>query len=124
MTFDSRIPTLALAGALALALTGALVTGSANAQSFACMGRLTLDEATVCADPRLAAADERMAAAYTRLLDILKKVNRSLIPDVRDGQRDFLARRAACGADAACMLDEYAERYTYLRRLGNTAQNQ
>lgn len=117
MTFDARI------FALGLALAAALGTGSANAQSFACMGRLTLDEETVCADPKLARADEEMAAAYTRLLDILRKVDRAAIPDLRDGQRDFLAERAACGADAACMLDKYEDRYTYLRRLGNTAQN-
>lgn len=119
MTFDGRITALAL-----VALAGVLVTGPASAQSFACMGRLTLDEETVCANPKLARADEEMAAAYTRLLDILKKVDRAAIPDLRDSQRVFLAERAACGADAACMLDKYEDRYTYLRRRGNTAQNQ
>ena len=110
--------------ALALLLLGTLAVAPAEAQSFACMGRLTLDEATVCADPRLAEADERVAAAYTRLLDILRKVDRSAIPAVRDRQRAFLARRAACGADAGCMRDEYDEQFTWLRRYGNSIQNQ
>jgi len=78
-------------GLLAVALlAGGL--GTASAQSFACMGRLTIDETAVCDDAALREADERVAAAYTRLLDILKRADRGFIPEIRRHQRDFLAR--------------------------------
>lgn len=108
-------------------LTATLLAGgarSASAQSFACMGRLTIDETAVCDNAALREADERVAAAYTRLLDILKRTDRGFIPEVRNHQRDFLARRAACRADVACIQDAYDDQYTFLRRMGNNAQNQ
>lgn len=114
--------TAVLTMGLALAATAAI--GPASAQSFACIGRLTIDETAVCDNAALRDADERVSAAYTRLLDILKRTNRGLIPEVRRHQRDFLADRAACRADVECIQSAYDEQYTFLRRLGNTAQDQ
>lgn len=108
-------------------LTVALLAGgidTASAQSFACMGELSIDETTVCDNAALREADERVAAAYTRLLDILKRADRGFIPEVRRHQRDFLARRKACRADVACIQDAYDEQYTFLRRMGNNVLSQ
>lgn len=119
---DMKKTTIAAAMLTGWLLTGAV--GSASAQSFACMGRLSIDELAVCDNASLRDADERVAAAYTRLLDILKRTDRGFIPEVRQHQRDFLAARKACRADVACIQDAYDEQYTFLRRMGNNAQNQ
>ena len=92
-----------LLGLIALgALSGAPASAAgpgAPGPSFSCAARLNATEALVCRDGELSAYDRAMAAARARTW-------RSSGYGWQ-GQRDWLARRNACGADRACILDLY-----------------
>jgi len=96
--------TPALAGpafALALLLCAA---APAAAASFSCSGTLKPDEAAVCAHHDLSDADVKMDTLYTTLSRLVGMGQRG---DLMDAQRAFLARRAACGGDLACLRSAY-----------------
>lgn len=105
------IPALARpAAVLALALFSA---APAAAASFACTGALKPDEAAVCAHRDLSNADVKMDTLYTTLARLVGMGQRG---DLMDAQRAFLARRAACGDDLACLRSAYHGRIGELER--------
>lgn len=87
-------------GMLAAALMmSAAAPQSAFAPSFSCAGQLSPTEAAICKDPELAAWDKAMGRLY-RLVD-----KEWELPPAR--QREWLARRDACGANRVCIRDAY-----------------
>jgi uncharacterized protein len=102
----------------ALCLTGlaALLTAAAwqpaRAASFNCSKAEAADEKAVCADRQLNDEDVEMAVLYTQLKPLLGMGARG---DMEDEQAAWLKRRAACGADRACLGRAYQERIQQLR---------
>jgi hypothetical protein len=75
--------------------------------SFSCAEAKTLDEKTVCSDPRLAELDRLQAAAYQ------EAKRKDPVQAVKDA-RKRLEERALCGNDRICLLDSmsYSEGVT------------
>jgi uncharacterized protein len=103
----------------ALCLTGlaALLTTAAwqpvRAASFDCSKAEATDEKAVCADRQLNDEDIEMAVLYTQLKPLLGMGARG---DMEDEQTAWLKRRAACGADRACLRKVYQDRIQQLKR--------
>jgi uncharacterized protein len=109
---DSMIrTTLCLTGLAALLMTSAWQP--AAAASFDCSKAEAVDEKAVCADRQLNDEDVEMAVLYTRLKPLLGMGARG---DMEDEQAAWLKRRAACGADRACLDNAYQERIQQLRK--------
>lgn len=102
--------TLGLTGLAALLMSTAWQP--AGAASFDCSKAETADEKAVCADRRLNDEDVEMAVLYTQLKPLLGMGARG---DMEDEQGAWLKRRAACGADRACLGKAYQERIQQLR---------
>lgn len=86
----------------------------AHAASFDCARARTADERAVCADPRLSMLDSEMGAlwyAYSRI-PMLMGANGAR----HDEAQRFLADRAACGRNGACLARLYVARNAGLRR--------
>ncbi len=102
----------------ALSLTGlvALLTTAAwqpaRAASFDCSKAEAADEKAICADRQLNDEDVEMAVLYMQLKPLLGMGARG---DMEDEQAAWLKRRAACGADRACLGRAYLERIQQLR---------
>lgn len=91
--------------AVAVAL---LLAGQAAAASFDCAApRLRADEKAICASRTLNDADVRLVTSYGILLHFLAMGSAG---NLRDSQRDWLAKRHGCGADKACIAKSYAGR--------------
>ena len=90
-----------LAGAL-------LVPAPSHAASFDCARATKPDEVTICRTPSLSALDSEMSGlwfAYSRVPMLMGgNGNRG------DAARAFLARRAACGRNVACLAAAYRDR--------------
>ena len=82
---------------LALLLLGAAVPSAKP--SFSCSGRVSPTEATICADPELAAWDRAIAKIY-RLTDRSD-------PGIATRQSAWLSKRDRCGAKRTCVLAAY-----------------
>jgi uncharacterized protein len=101
---------LRLTGLAALLMTPAWQP--AAAASFDCSKAEAVDEKAICADQQLNDADVEMAVLYTQLKPLLGMGARG---DMEDEQAAWLKRRAACGADRACLVKAYQERVQQLR---------
>jgi uncharacterized protein len=101
---------LRLTGLVALLMTAA--KQPAGAASFDCSKAAADDEKAVCADRQLNDEDVEMAVLYTQLKPLLGMGARG---DMEDEQAAWLKRRAACGADRACLGKAYQERIQQLR---------
>jgi uncharacterized protein len=84
-----------------------------QAASFDCAKAEAADEKAICADRQLNDADVEMSVLYTQLKPLLGMGARG---DMEDEQAAWLKRRAACGADRACLVKAYQERVQQLRR--------
>jgi uncharacterized protein len=102
--------TLGLTGLVALLTTAAWQ--SAGAASFDCAKAEAADEKAVCADRQLNDEDVEMAVLYTQLKPLLGMGARG---DMEDEQAAWLKRRAACGADRACLGKAYHDRIQQFR---------
>ncbi|MBJ3774118.1 lysozyme inhibitor LprI family protein [Acuticoccus mangrovi] len=108
MYIDSRLR----AATLALAMAG-VGTSPAMAQSFDCAKASAADEVAVCRSGRLCALDDEMASLYE---DVLAHALMGVSGETRDGQREFLEKRAACGADDPCLTALYEARIAELKK--------
>ncbi|MEJ1159038.1 lysozyme inhibitor LprI family protein [Prosthecomicrobium sp. N25] len=105
----------ALSSSLAVLFLLAWV-GIAPAQpSFDCATATGAAERAICLSPRLSADDRRLDEAYRRARSSLGDAEREAL---RAGQRDWIRRRNACGADPACLAEAYRSR---LQELGTLA---
>jgi uncharacterized protein YecT (DUF1311 family) len=80
--------------------------------SFDCAVHRSPEEITICRSGRLSLLDRRLDALYTALRSRLPK-DRQL--RLRDEQRSWLKRRAACSGDEACLIETYEGRIADLQ---------
>jgi uncharacterized protein len=101
--------------AAAAGLTGAfLIPGPARAASFDCARATKADEVAICRNPRLSEMDSEMGGlwyAWSRV-PMLMGGNGARM----DAAQAFLARRAACGRNTACLTAAYRARIEALHR--------
>jgi uncharacterized protein len=101
--------------AMATGLAGIFLFPSpAQAASFDCARATRADEIAICRNPRLSELDSEMAGlwyAWSRV-PMLMGGNGARM----DSARAFLARRAACGRDTACLTAAYRARIEELHR--------
>ena len=79
----------------------------AGAPSFSCARASTADERAICRNEALRAADARMASLYRDIQGCTMMGGRG---DNIDIQREWLARRALCGSNNACLSRIYRAR--------------
>jgi uncharacterized protein len=99
----------------AAGLAGALLNAApAHAASFDCARATRADEIAICRNPRLSALDSEMGGlwyAWSRV-PMLMGGNGARM----DAAQAFLARRAACGRNVACLTAAYRARIEALHR--------
>ncbi|UOM35136.1 lysozyme inhibitor LprI family protein [Acuticoccus sp. I52.16.1] len=106
-----RLAAAALMLAVLAAGTGA---PPAAAQSYDCSKVMAADEKAVCNSPRLSALDDEMAKLYDAIRRCALMGTRG---EVTDSQHTFMAERAACGADDACLTSLYTDRVATLGKI-------
>ncbi len=108
------IPKSGLVAAAALC-TGLATAAPACAASFDCANATAPDERAICASRALSDLDVEMATLYRVRLEIPMLMGAR--GAARDEQMAWLARRAACGADVACLRQSYRRRIAQLDRI-------
>lgn len=98
--------------ALATGLALAAAPLPAAAQSFDCAAAMQPDEKVVCASRELSNLDVRMASLWWAMEQVPMMMGQR--GALRDDQAAFLKRRAACGADEACLTAAYQARIAAL----------
>jgi uncharacterized protein len=102
-------------GVCATTIWAALVLNAWGAQpSFDCVTNTAPDERTICANSGLAELDIQASSLYFSLRDTLGAPQKILL---RDAQRYWLKRRAACGANASCIARLYRARIPELNAM-------
>lgn len=104
----------AILAAIAAGAGALLISLPAHAASFDCARARAADEVAVCRNPRLSALDSEMGGlwyAYSRV-PMLMGGNGARM----DAAQAFLARRAACGRNVACLAAAYRARIEELHR--------
>ena len=86
----------------------------AQAASFACAKAQAADEKAVCASRDLSDLDVRMATLFEVATHLVAMGQRGLL---QDDQRTFLAVRAACGGDVACLTRAYDARIATINQV-------
>ncbi|MCK0195502.1 hypothetical protein MWN34_01095 [Ancylobacter sp. 6x-1] len=85
----------------------------ARAASFDCTKAKTPEERAICADPKLSDLDSQMGALWQLYSQVPMLMGGTA--ERRDGARAFLAARARCGSDTACLNALYVARIGALR---------
>jgi uncharacterized protein len=91
-----------------------LIPAPAHAAGFDCARATRADEVTICRTPSLSALDSEMSGlwyAYSRVPMLMGGNG-----DRGDEARAFLARRAACRGNTACLAAAYHARIQVLHR--------
>ncbi len=98
--------------AFAIFLLVVLSAPALQAQSYDCRRAMTPDEIAVCRDPLLGELDVIQATFYKRLRHYTQNFDNAmgLQGQLVGEARAFLHRRAACGADTACLESVYRAR--------------
>jgi uncharacterized protein len=91
-------------------------TGPARSQQsgFDCARKSTPDEITICGDASLTRLDGVLGTLYAAAGERLDDGQKAAL---RDSQRAWMRRRAACGSDAGCIETLYSERIPQLQAL-------
>lgn len=98
--------------AAATFLVSLATTGISHAASFDCAAQnLKPDEKTICDVRALNDADVKMVTTFDLLSGLLAMGARGTM---QDQQTEWLKKRQACGADAACLTSSYEERLKVL----------
>jgi len=99
---------------LAVAATLAALASPAAAASFDCSKAAAPDEIAICANPGVSALDSEMGGlwfAYSQIPFLM-----GMNGNRQDEAHAFLATRAACGADVACLTSAYHARIATLKQ--------
>lgn len=102
-----RVRAFSIAPVLAMLAAGWLAAAPAAAASFNCATAKAPDERAVCASCDLEQLDVKLSTLYGVLTKLVAMGQRG---DIQDAQRVWLARRALCGSDAACVRQAYTSR--------------
>ncbi len=78
---------------------------------FDCRKVQSATEGAICASPQLAGLDRQMSQAYAAALGGSSGAGAA---QLRESQRQWIARRNACGADTICIADAYRSRAAVL----------
>jgi uncharacterized protein len=109
--------------AAAAGIAGSLLAPApAHAAGFDCARATRVDEVTICRTPSLSALDSEMSGlwyAYSRVPMLMGGNG-----DRGEEARAFLARRAACRANVACLTAAYRARIEVLHRGINAAMDE
>jgi len=84
---------------LTLSCAGMEARAQAPRPSFNCAKARTADERTICGDARLAELDRTAAQGYARVPSNLRE-------NARTEAKELLAKRAKCGDDRLCILEQ------------------
>ena len=90
-----------------------------QAASFNCqpyLARRACPELAICSDPGLSRLDDSMASLY---FDARSRMPASMTTGFRDYQREWLAKRGACGCDVSCLESAYRSQIDGLRKTIN-----
>jgi uncharacterized protein len=109
-----------ISAALAAVILGALaLSSSAESASFNCAKAKTADEIAICGNQHLSDLDTQMATLYGVRMQIPMLMGAK--GAAQDEQRAFLAQRAACGSNVACIQQAYQSRIAVLNQAIQTA---
>jgi uncharacterized protein len=115
-------PMKGLFAALAALFLGALaMSSSAQAASFDCAKAAKPDEIAICKTQVLSDLDMQMATLYGVRMQIPMLMGAK--GAALDEQRAFLAQRAACGGNVACIQPAYLTRIAVLNQAIQTAMH-
>ncbi|MGX9431863.1 lysozyme inhibitor LprI family protein [Bradyrhizobium sp. LeoA1S1] len=89
---------------------------SESAPSFACIGKLSPSESTICGSRNLSALDRQMASAYAAKIASVSETEKQTI---KTEQKNWFTRREACRDDAACITSTYTNRLDELVKSNN-----
>lgn len=114
------MPLKTIAVAIALAAAVSAITRPAAAASFSCMNfeDLNAAEQTICSNRRLGALDERLDSWYRRALVRAGYFDQT--DWLRGEQRAWLQDRNACGSRSGCLVRAYRSR---IRALENYVEH-
>jgi uncharacterized protein len=112
-----RAPSAAFAAGVCLA--GLAISSSAEAASFDCGKAKTADELAICKTQILSDLDMQMATLHGVRMQIPMLMGAK--GAAQDEQRAFLAQRAACGSNVACIQQAYQSRIAVLNQAIQTA---
>ena len=104
-------PIAGLSLAFLIVAAAALSAGPARTQSFDCSQATGADEHAVCTSASLSQLDDQLAAAYAGARRCAPMGMQGILSD---SEHKFLADRAACGADEACLTPLYKNQIQYL----------
>ena len=110
----------ASAVAAMLMIAGLAVTPAAAA-SFDCSKAKAPDEKAICASRTLSDLDVEMATLFRVRMEIPMLMGAR--GDAGDEQVTWLAKRATCGAHAACLTQAYRQRIAQLKQTISDAMN-
>ena len=82
--------------------------------SFNCVTDTGPDERTICASAALSQFDRQLSNLYAAVRDDLDAAQQKLL---RDGQRNWLRQRAACGTNANCIAGLYQARISQFQAM-------
>jgi uncharacterized protein len=90
------------------------IGGAAHAASFDCTKAAAPDEIAICANPGLSNLDTVMATLYGVRMEIPMLMGAK--GAAQDEQRAWLATRATCGGNVACLQSAYQSRIAVLQQ--------
>jgi uncharacterized protein len=92
---------------------GEKVPPTRGGPSFDCRKAASPTEKAICGSAELSGLDSRMAAAWKRSIQVFADADALLAP-LRTEQREWVAKRNACGASVSCLENAYLERTAVL----------
>ncbi|HTV38895.1 MAG TPA: lysozyme inhibitor LprI family protein [Xanthobacteraceae bacterium] len=102
------------------AATAALILGvpgfaqAANYAPIDCAKAASAADRTICGNYALGQAEARMATLYGVAMSLVAMGQRG---DIGDAQKQWVAAREACGANAACLIKAYDSRIDQLNKV-------
>lgn len=109
MSLSSRAAGMAAAVILAVAMPSTVFAGSYAPLD--CTKAASPAETAICRSYTLGQAEARMATLFQVVTSLVAMGERGTIADA---QRQWIARRNACGADGACLAGAYRDRIAAL----------
>ncbi|MCR2829664.1 pesticin C-terminus-like muramidase [Acidithiobacillus ferrooxidans] len=97
---------------------GAMLAGAAgDADAMDCSRASTSAERTICGDKKLLLLDRDLTIVYHKFIKVFSDTGHytHLVAETRTGQKEWLRKRNACGADAACIKVAYENRLAFLQ---------
>ena len=95
------------------ATPGEKVPPTSGGPSFGCRNAASPAEKAICGSTELSALDLRLAAAWKRSIHVFADAA-ALLSSLKSDQREWVAKRNACGASLSCLQNAYQDRIAVL----------